>query len=174
MADALQHHYQTDIALINGGAIRSDKIYAAQSALTTKDILSALPFTNKAVVVKLSGKQVLEILQHGVAQVEKYSGRFPQIAGFEFEYSPQLMAGQQISNVKINHQAVNLEKIYTMATIDYLFQGGDGYETFKQTQASFDIEQGELFSNIVINYLSNLKQIKAVDMGRITVVNNSN
>jgi len=167
LADALKHHYQTDIALINGGAIRSDKIYPAQSSVTTKDILSAVPFTNKAVVVKLSGKLIVEILEHGVAQVEKFKGRFPQVAGIEFEFSAHLTAGQRISNVKINNEVIELDKLYTLATIDYLFQGGDGYKSFKQSQAVFDIEQGELFSNIVIEYINNLKQIKSVNMGRI-------
>ncbi|MFK5892944.1 MAG: bifunctional metallophosphatase/5'-nucleotidase, partial [Pseudomonadota bacterium] len=60
IADALKQYYKTDITLINGGGIRSDKIYPAASSLTTKDILEALPFNNKAVVVKLSGQLLLE------------------------------------------------------------------------------------------------------------------
>jgi 5'-nucleotidase / UDP-sugar diphosphatase len=171
LADALKKHYQTDMAIINGGAIRSDKIYATQSSLTTKDILKALPFTNKAVVVEISGKLLLEILEHGVAQVEKFKGRFPQVAGLQFEFSPHLTPGHRVSKVKINNQLVNPDKIYTLATIDYLFQGGDGYDMFKLSKVVFDIEQGELFSSIAIDYLSKLKQIKSVRMGRIKIVN---
>jgi len=167
LTDALKRHYQTDMALINGGAIRSDIIYAAETSLTSKDILKALPFTNKAVVVQLSGKLIVDILEHGVAQVEKFKGRFPQVAGLQYEFSSQLAPGERVSNVKINNQKINLDKNYTMATIDYLFQGGDGYQSFKKSKAIIDIEQGKLFSNIVIEYISNLKQIKSVNMGRI-------
>jgi 5'-nucleotidase/UDP-sugar diphosphatase len=171
LTDALKHHYKTDIALINGGAIRSNKIYEPDSIVTKKDILSALPFSNKAVIVQLTGKQLLEILEHGVAKVETYSGRFPQVSGMQFDFSPQLAAGKRVSNVKIANKSVVADKVYTMATIDYLFEGGDGYESFKQTKAIIDVEQAKLFTNIVIDYLSSLKQITSIPTGRIKRVN---
>jgi len=173
VTDALRQHYKTDLALINGGAIRSDKIYPAGISLSNKDILSALPFANRAVVVKLSGKQLLEILEHGVSEVEHYSGRFPQISGLHYDFSPAMNPGQRISNVIIADGPLILDKNYTMATLDFLFQGGDGYEQFNQTEAIVRLELGELLSNIVADYLFTLKQIKSVTMGRIKVLQKS-
>ena len=169
VTDALRQHYKTDLALINGGAIRSDKIYPAGISLSNKDILSALPFANRAVVVKLSGQQLLEILEHGVSEVEHYSGRFPQISGMHFYFSPAMSPGQRISNVMIADEPLIPDKNYTMATLDFLFQGGDGYEQFNQTETILRSELGELLSNIVADYLFTLKQIRSVTMGRIQV-----
>jgi len=174
VSDALRQHYKADIALINGGAIRSDKIYPANSALSQRDILFALPFANRSVLVKLSGQQILDILEHGVSAVEDYSGRFPQISGLSIELSPQFNPGQRIGNVMIGSEPIKREKTYTMATTDYLFQGGDGYEQFQQTEALIGTEQGELLSNIVADYLDKLKQLRSIKMGRVKFNDKSN
>ncbi|MCP3852032.1 MAG: hypothetical protein GY694_17610 [Gammaproteobacteria bacterium] len=167
ITDAMRHHYKTDMALINGGAIRGDKVFPANVLLSEKDILSALPFANRVVVVKISGKQLVEILEQGLSAVEKFSGRFPQISGFYFDYSPQLKPGHRVKNVTFSGKPIKPETVYTMATIDYLFKGGDGYKQFAHTETIIGKEEGDLISNIASDYLSKLKQIKFVQMGRI-------
>ncbi|MFK5985434.1 MAG: 5'-nucleotidase C-terminal domain-containing protein [Pseudomonadota bacterium] len=167
VADAIKQYYKTDLALINGGAIRSDKIYPANSTLTNHDVLAALPFANRAVVVQLTGKKLLEILEHGVSAIEEYAGRFPQIAGFSFEFSKLKAPGQRVTKVIINNNKLDLQKNYSIATADYLYAGGDGYQQFKQSKVVVDSEQGLLISTIVADYLSNLEVVKSIKTDRI-------
>jgi 2',3'-cyclic-nucleotide 2'-phosphodiesterase (5'-nucleotidase family) len=168
VADAIRLYYKTDFSLINGGAIRSDRKYPAKSVLQSKDILTALPFNNRVVVVKLTGRQLIKILEHGVSAVEKYNGRFPQVSGFNYTFSIHKPIGHRIIYVGFSAKEIFPDKLYTLATLDYLFKGGDGYVDFKSYKAIIDSEQGELLSTIVIDYLENLQQIKYINMGRIS------
>jgi 5'-nucleotidase / UDP-sugar diphosphatase len=45
IADAMRWSAQTDVAVTNGGGIRSDKIYPPGTTITRRDILAELPFT---------------------------------------------------------------------------------------------------------------------------------
>lgn len=170
VVDALKQRYQTDTAMINGGAIRSDRVYEKGTVLSEIDILSALPFGNRAVVIQLNGQQLLDSLEHGVAAVAHYSGRFPQVSGLEFEFYPKGKPGQRINKVKINGQLIEPQKLYTMTTSDFLLQGGDGYKAFSHTNKLIDSEQGDLISNIVSSYLQTFEQVKNIKMNRIRVL----
>lgn len=70
-----------------------DAIVTFGGDLLSPSVYSALPFANRVGVVKLNGKQLLTILEHGVSALKKYAGRFPQVSGFSFEYSPQSNPG---------------------------------------------------------------------------------
>jgi 5'-nucleotidase / UDP-sugar diphosphatase len=50
-ADALRAGTKADVALINGGGFRGGKIYPAGTKFSRKDVLTELPFLNKALVL---------------------------------------------------------------------------------------------------------------------------
>ncbi len=52
VADALRHAAGAEIGLMNGGGIRGNRTYPADSALTRRDVLTELPFGNTSVLVK--------------------------------------------------------------------------------------------------------------------------
>jgi len=167
ITDALRLHYKTDVALLNGGAIRNDKYYPADTSLTELDILSALPFANRAVVVKITGKQLTQMLEHGLSAIEYKSGRFLQLSGIDMEYSATEPSGKRIKTVRINKQPIENEKHYTLTTADYIYHGGDGFKQLQNSEVIVAAEAGELITNIVTDYLISLKQIKSISMGRI-------
>ena len=55
VADALRSAAAAEVAIINGGSIRGNRIYAAGTRLTKRDILDELPFGNKTMATKVSG-----------------------------------------------------------------------------------------------------------------------
>src|SRR5690606_27381855 len=81
IADALRAAVGADVAVTNGGGIRGDKTYPADSQLTRKDILGELPFGNVAVLLELKGADLRAALENGVSQVADGAGRFPQVSG---------------------------------------------------------------------------------------------
>ena len=82
LADAMRAATGSDIALTNGGGIRGDTVYPAGTRLTRKMVLTELPFGDRTrtVVLRLTGVQVRETLEHGVSRARNPSGRFPQVS----------------------------------------------------------------------------------------------
>ena len=127
IADILRELSKADGAIINGGAIRAS---IKKGEIKVKDIYTSLPFDNYIVAIKLTGRQIREALEHGVSGVEEEEGRFPQISGLTFKYSPSGEKGSRIKEIFVAGQPINFEKEYIVATNDFLAVGGDGYKVF--------------------------------------------
>lgn len=167
LADALRETLAADVALLNGGGIRGDRLYAAGTALTRRDIVQELPFGNIAVLVELSGADLLAALEHGVSQVDDKAGRFPQVAGLQMIYNPLQPAGRRIVAVQIAAQPLDLTARYRVATSDYLLKGGDGYSSLTRGSALVDERGGALLSTLVTEYLARRGTVTPRLEGRI-------
>lgn len=154
VADALRQALQADVALINGGGIRGDRLYPAGTELTREDILRELPFGNVGVLIELSGAELFQALEHGVSQVEAQAGRFPQTSGMQIVYDPRLSPGSRIVQVRIHDQPLVPASRYRVATHDYLLKGGDGYQSFGSGKVLIDASGGMLLSTLVMQYIA--------------------
>lgn len=122
--------YEADIALANGGGIRTQ---LEAGDITKKDLYSLLPFENNTLsVIEVTGEELKAALENGVSDVENGAGRFPQISGMSFTYSKSKPAGERVLEVKVKGEPLDLKKTYKLATIDFLAAGGDGYEMFNK------------------------------------------
>ena len=153
IADAMRDATGADITITNGGGIRADRTYDPGTVLTRRDILSELPFGNVTVVTELPGSQILAALENGVSQVEKGAGRFPQVSGLNFVYDPSAPAGARITEVTVGGAALEADKVYRVATNDYMLGGGDGYGALDGGRVVVDKGNGSLMANDVIDYI---------------------
>lgn len=110
-----------DAAVINIGGIRT--IIPAGDILT-KQIYEVMPFENELVIVKLKGSD-LEALFDYYAQTEKNN----PVAQLLIETQ-----NHQLKQKLINGKAVDLQKVYAIATSDYLALGGDNMSFFSKGQ----------------------------------------
>jgi 5'-nucleotidase len=118
---------KADIALVNGGSIRSNQMIPA-GVLTRRTLVNMLPFSNAVVTLKLSGEQLKTVLEHSVSAVEdQAAGRFLQISGFSFAYNPKNQPGNRVSRILIHNRPVQANEWLTVATSTYLAKGGDGF-----------------------------------------------
>jgi len=170
IADAMKAATGADITITNGGGIRADRTYDAGSELTRRDILSELPFGNVTVVTELPGSQVLAALENGVSQVEKGAGRFPQVSGLDMVYDPTAPAGSRITSVMIDGKALDPNKVYKVATNDYMLSGGDGYGALGGGKIVIDAGNGNLMANDVMDYIAKMGKITTGVQGRIKKV----
>ena len=170
IADAMRDATGADIAITNGGGIRADRTYDAGTVLTRRDILTELPFGNVTVVTELPGSQVLAALENGFSQVEKGAGRFPQVSGLEVVYDPSAPAGSRIASVTIGGAALDADKLYKVATNDYMLGGGDGYGALGGGRVLVNAGNGNLMANDVMDYVSTMKTVDAKVEGRIKKV----
>lgn len=127
LADILRRTAGADAAIINGGGIRAS---IPQGEITAKEIYEVLPFDNYLVAVKLTGKQIREALEHGVSGAGEGAGRFPQVSGLAFTYSPKAPAGSRVKEVRLGGRPLDPQKEYVVATNDFMAAGGDGYQAF--------------------------------------------
>ena len=69
-------------------------------------------------------------LENGVSQYPKLEGRFPQVAGMNFQFDPSKPSGQRINPllVKIQDEYLDFNQNYRLATKLYLKEGKDGYQ----------------------------------------------
>ncbi|MFQ5623661.1 MAG: bifunctional metallophosphatase/5'-nucleotidase [Paracoccaceae bacterium] len=170
IADAMRAATGADITITNGGGIRADRTYDPGTSITRRDILTELPFGNVTVVTELPGSQVLAALENGVSQVEKGAGRFPQVSGMSFVFDPSAPAGSRIVKVMIGDEELDADKLYTVATNDYMLGGGDGYGALGGGRVLINKGNGNLMANDVMDYIASTGKITNKIEGRIKTV----
>lgn len=178
IADILRRQTHADIALINGGGIRADML---KGPVRINDVLSVLPFSNHPVVLKVNGRELQEIFEHGVSDLEGTAGRFPQISGIHIIYQPAKPVGQRIRSLNVDGKAVQPQSWYTLATDDFLAAGGDGYTALTKILETMEnkenhpthenrvilFDSGRTIRDMVIDFIKDKKLISATVEGRI-------
>jgi 5'-nucleotidase len=180
VADALRATYATQLAYITAGGLRAalPSSYvpltgtpvrppaAAPWDLVKGDIYELLPFGNMAVTRTVTGTQLWAMLENGFGQLPTASGRFPQISGFKVVYNPAAAAGARVVSVKLldNTDIPNDATTYTLATIDFVNLGGDGYTMLNDGAGV----QQALMPEMLIAYIDDLNTITPATDGRIT------
>jgi len=140
---------RSDIAILNGGAIRGN---IKNGEITSNDVYTALPFPDAVVKMNLSGEDILTVLQSG-AELQPGSGGKLQTSGLTYTID----AGK-VRIDTIRGQPFDPSKIYSVATNDFLAAGGDGYKVFKEKGKDL-YNSGPLVSDLLINYIRENKVI---------------
>ena len=162
-----------DAAITNGGGIRAT-IEAGD--ITKKDINTVLPFGNTLSIIKITGSELLEVLEASTFCTPEAIGGFPQVSGIEFtvdttkgydqgdEYpGTTYFAPKTINRVTITSvggKDFDPAATYTIATNDFMASGGDTYYRFINATANYDL--GIAMDEVVMDY------VKTVLGGTIT------
>lgn len=166
IADSVRAYTEADAALINGGGIRADRVFPV-GKLIKQDIMDAMPFTNYVVKIEVSGEALLKALENGVSEIEKAAGRFAQVSGMTYSFNPDLPVGSRIVAASIGGKQIVPNKMYTLATVDFIANGGDGYEMFKGSKVLLDANAGPLLSGLIIETIQKAGTIAPKADGRI-------
>ncbi len=169
-ADALREGTKSDVALLNGGGFRGGKIYPAGSTLSRKDVLSELPFLNKAYVLQVRGAALKQALEQGFAGAENEVGRFPQVSGLKVRADVTKPEGRRVISVVVNGAKLRANRTYRLVTNDYLAGGGDGYTALKPAKILVGERDADLVANVVIAYLRAKATVAPKFEGRVIVV----
>lgn len=146
-----------DISIVNMGGLRTT---IAGGDIRIGKIFEIMPFENELVILWIKGDQLLELIQ--------YFAR----AGGEGESGIRMTINNgKAENVSVNGEMIDFDKLYSIATNDYLAGGND-----KMTQLAQYVKRintGLKVRNVLIDYITaetkkgNLIQSK-LD-GRITI-----
>ncbi|WP_100656946.1 bifunctional metallophosphatase/5'-nucleotidase [Alteromonas flava] len=171
ITDAMRQEADSDIAVINGGVIRGNREYQPNTIFTQRDLLLELPFRARLVELTITGEQLKIALENGVSLYQQGKGRFLQVSGMAYAFSPLQPVGQRVSNITVNGQPLIKDKIYRLATTDYLYRGGDGFAVFKGLERNFsNAPTSPLIADIVARNLKRNKHLSVATEQRITRV----
>ncbi len=169
VADALRKAAEAEIAIINGGSIRGNRLYAAGSKLTKRDILDELPFGNKTVLTLAPGRAILSALENGFSKIGVPAGRFPHISGFIVVADGAAPPGARVKTVTIDGEALDPSRDYRLATNDFMARGGDGFGMLAGKSEVTKDSGTRLVALDVIGYAESQKLIDAKVEGRIVI-----
>ena len=151
-----------DFAVYNMGGIRAS---LPAGDITNGDVLNVAPFENHICFLTLTGQKVLQLfgemaarggeaVSHGVCVVASRDGK--------------------LLNASLNGKPIDPSGSYRVATLDYLAQGNDGLEAFKDKTAVVSPHDEKYdVRHIIVSYFRHFaRQGKTVDSkveGRFTI-----
>jgi 2',3'-cyclic-nucleotide 2'-phosphodiesterase (5'-nucleotidase family) len=124
IANGMLYVTGADIALMNGGGIR-DSIPAGD--ITMKQVYTVMPFGNYIQTGTFKGSELKAIIENGVGKLPAPDGRYPHLAGMTYTLDASKPAGDRVSDIMVNGQPVDPDKDYVFTTLNFEFNGGDGY-----------------------------------------------
>lgn len=143
-----------DVVLLNFGGIRSS---ISKGNITTRTAFEVMPFENEVVVAKLKGNHVREMIYYLID-----SGTAHPVAGLEL----QLEEDNSIKKLLIQGEPLQEDRIYNVATNDYLLQGGDNMMFFSNAQEVVPLDYK--IRNLLIDYFQKEDTIAPVRDQRFT------
>ncbi|HOC53082.1 MAG TPA: 5'-nucleotidase C-terminal domain-containing protein [Caldisericia bacterium] len=166
VADFMKELANSDIAITNGGGIRAS---IKKGLVKIGDAYNVLPFDNLIVKIEVTGKDIVEAIENGVSQVETAQGRFPQISGLVVKVNKNKPPMSRVVEVLFNGEPIELDKIYTVATNDFMASGGDGYTSFKNAKSSV-WATGNWMRDDFVEYIKKHSPLNPQVEGRIVYV----
>ena len=140
-----------DFAFCNDGGIRCD--FAAKD-LTTYDIYTVSPFNNLMYKVKMTGAQIVKLLE----QVVGNDSSNLQMAGLTAKYDLKRAEDDQIFDVrKADGTPIDINETYTVLVNEYIATGGNKYSVFV-TDVLSSYNTNELDNETIIAAVKDLGQ----------------
>jgi 2',3'-cyclic-nucleotide 2'-phosphodiesterase (5'-nucleotidase family) len=131
---------KVDIGLMNFGGIRVDM---PVGDVTVDDIMSMVPFRNHLVYVALKGSDVKRLFE------DMARDHIQVVGGVEVTVSKH-----QLIDLKVGGESVDDDRLYGLATIDFLLDGGD--RIFAARNAVEMIQTDVLIYDMVLEHIRNL------------------
>jgi len=127
-----------DICLLNHGGIRT---IIPKGNVTARNAYEIMPFENSAVVIALKGEQILEMVNYIISEKKPHP-----LKGMTFTIDKNNLP----ATIQIGGNPLDNNRIYFVATSDYLAYGNDNMHFFKKGIQKYDLEYK--LRNIIIDY----------------------
>ncbi|HKK97776.1 MAG TPA: bifunctional metallophosphatase/5'-nucleotidase [Marivita sp.] len=153
-----------EIAFQNGGGLRAT---IDEGEISMGEVLTVLPFQNTLSTFQVTGETVLAALENGVSQVEDGAGRFLQVGGITFTADLTAEPGSRISDVMINGEPLEMDRVYSAVSNNFVRNGGDGFSMFRDAMNAYDF--GPDVADVTADYLAENTPYEPYTDGRITI-----
>ena len=163
------------IALQNGGGIRAS---IPKGPISMGQVMEVLPFGNTIATFKIKGSDLWAALENGVSRAEnpenEGTGRFLQVAGLRYTWTPNKPVGQRILKVEVRnadgtYSPLDPNAVYSVAANDFMRRGGDDYKVLAE-KAIDPYDYGPPLDEAVAEYIQAHSPVAPKVEGRITKV----
>lgn len=185
--DAVRRQFKTDIAMINTGSIRGDRVFSAKS-ISEGDVSTLFPFGDTVYLMDISGKILKQMLERSVSALPEPKGYFLQVSGIKFEVDARKKPQEQALDIDGNPIGIKFDgarviraevlspsgkyvrldenKIYRAALGAFLSGGGDGYIMLRKMSRQ---DTGVMVKSAFSQELTAKKKVNIVQDGRIKI-----
>lgn len=152
-----QGNGRADIGLVNVGGLRNNM---PKGIVRRGDILLISPFDNRLAIVQLKGCDVQELMRNIAVRMGE---------GVSREVRMVITKDGKLVDAKIGGKPIDPERIYRVATLDYLAEGNDGMTALKK---AVKLDVSNLYArDCMMQSIQRAKKITSAMEGRIVVQN---
>lgn len=158
ICDLLRENTEADVAFLNASTFRSN-LY--KGTITRGDICALVPWEDHAAMVELRGKDLIEALEEGL------SGPCQGIAvsGLKVKFDMSRPVGERIVSVETEDGApVDPERIYSIATREFLADGCGGMDAMKRATRRFNME---IFRDMIVDSIRKKSVLRPMKDARL-------
>ncbi|MBC7306421.1 MAG: bifunctional metallophosphatase/5'-nucleotidase [Dietzia sp.] len=143
-----------DIGIMNPGGLRDDLLYGTDGVVTLQDVSEVHPFANTMQVVDITGAQVITLLeqQWQPAGASRPFLKLGLSANVRYTYDPDAAQGERITGVWVDGQPIDPAATYTMASGQFLIEGGDNFTVLREGTNKRD--SGMIDTDAFIDYFA--------------------
>ena len=146
---------RADLGLVNVGGLRNNM---PKGMVRRGDILLISPFDNRLAIAQLRGADIMELMQNIAARLGE---------GVSREVRLVITKDGKLLDAKISGKPIDPNRIYRVATLDYLAEGNDGMTALKKAQK---LDVSNLFTrDCMMQSIKRAKKISSKIEGRIIV-----
>lgn len=152
--------FAADVSFQNGGGVRVD---VGQGDVTVEKIYQVLPFNNTLYRLDMTGAEIKATLEDAMDAVvtQNNSGSYPYTGGLRWHVDLNQAKGQRLSQLEVRgsngqYSALDLNKTYRVATIDFLANGGDFYSSMKSIRGERRQDVGLVYAQAFLKYAQSL------------------
>jgi len=138
-----------DFCLLNHGGIRA---IIPQGNVTTRTAFEVMPFENSLIVVGLKGNKIKEMGTYLMTEKKPHP-----LYGIKFFVNKDNL---NVNRIEINGKPLEDDRIYYVATSDYLSNGGDNMTFFIDSELKYDMNYK--MRNMLIDYFKKVDTLPVI------------
>ncbi|MCD4820462.1 MAG: bifunctional metallophosphatase/5'-nucleotidase [Candidatus Cloacimonetes bacterium] len=155
VCEAMKEFTDADFSFINLGGIRAD---ISAGPITQRDVFDVMPFDNQIVMFEVDGKFLKKIIETRVA-----GGRHGlRVAGAEVLVNLKRKDFDRVTKLLIGGEPWKADKMYKLATTDFLLQGNAGLALLTQIREDQITRYETNLRDSIVEYIKNNSPVSAV------------
>ncbi len=155
VCEAMKDYTGADFAFMNLGGIRDE---LPSGSISYRNVFSVMPFDNQIALIEVDGRFLKEIIETRVSG----SRHGLRTAGIKVIINRKRENFNRISNLLIGGEPWQADKIYKIATSDFLLQGNAGLALLTKVPESKITRYEQGLRDVIVEYIKNNSPVSAV------------
>lgn len=155
MARTMAQETNSQIGLTNAFGIRCEIF---KGPISLEVIYNLMPFDDNVISFEIKGEGLKKVIEHGIVTgTETPLYGFGQFWGLKVKFDSSKPYGSRVISMSLlNGELIEMDKYYKMATSDFVYNGGDGFDF---TGTKNEVSAKESFRNMIIGTIEKQKGI---------------